>query len=62
MAQHYPRNTTAVLAWCNVCNRNTAHSVADRRLGGCQNSHVKEPDKRKFSEDEAQEDRQGELF
>jgi len=47
MSEHYTRNTTAVLKYCPTCNKNTMHSVYNKRIGSCVNSHVKQPDKKK---------------
>jgi ribosomal protein L44E len=33
--KHETRNTTAVLKFCNRCNKRTMHSVSDRRVGHC---------------------------
>lgn len=35
MGQHYTASTVAVSAWCNRCNKNTPHRVADKRLQYC---------------------------
>ena len=35
MTQHYTKNTTAVMAYCNTCNRKTRHRVSDGRQGTC---------------------------
>ncbi len=58
MAEHYSRNTTAVLKYCPTCNRNTMHKVSGKRIGLCTNSHVKEPAKKK----ETPDNNQGDLF
>lgn len=47
MSQHYTRNTTGVLQWCNVCGKMTLHRVYDRRVGSCENSHVRVVEKKK---------------
>jgi len=41
MPEHYTSNTTAVLRYCNTCNRKTMHRVYNKRLGACMESHVK---------------------
>lgn len=38
--QHYQRNVTKILKFCNVCNRLTMHNVADRRVGSCVEPHI----------------------
>jgi hypothetical protein len=40
MTQHYQRNVTAIMCWCNICGKKTAHRVDDRRVGNCMSQHV----------------------
>ncbi len=40
MSHHETRNTTAVLAWCPTCGKQTLHQVSDRRRGTCLEPHV----------------------
>lgn len=35
MSQHYTKNTVEAAAWCNTCNKSTAHAVSDGRLSYC---------------------------
>jgi hypothetical protein len=35
MTEHYTKNTEAVTAWCNKCNRPTMHQVSAGRRGHC---------------------------
>jgi len=35
MAEHYTLNTVSATAWCGRCNKQTMHSVADHKIGGC---------------------------
>ncbi|MFZ4856158.1 MAG: hypothetical protein ACOYL3_07150 [Desulfuromonadaceae bacterium] len=39
MAEHYTRNTTGVLKFCNRCNRMTMHKVSGKKLGLCTEDH-----------------------
>ena len=41
MAEHYTRNTTAVLHYCTPCNKKTMHRVYNKRIGACIETHVK---------------------
>jgi hypothetical protein len=41
MAEHYNRNTTGVMKWCNRCGKNTMHKVSGKKIGLCENSHAK---------------------
>lgn len=50
MAQHYTRNTVRVLKFCEVCGKKTMHTVFDRRIGSCENSHVKVIEKKKVKD------------
>ena len=60
MTQHYTRNTTAVMAFCQTCGTNTMHRVDDRRIGPCLGDHVtgmsekqrKQKEKRESDEDQ----------
>lgn len=40
MSQHYQRNVTAILKFCNHCGKMTMHRVDDKRVGNCLNSHA----------------------
>lgn len=35
MPEHFTRNTTEALIWCNKCQRNTVHRIDDGRRGPC---------------------------
>lgn len=35
MAEHYPKNTVEVSAFCKRCVKDTPHNVNGGRLGGC---------------------------
>lgn len=35
MAEHYPRNTVSVSAWCSKCCRATPHKVSFGRKAHC---------------------------
>ena len=39
MSQHYQRNVTAVMKYCNHCGCETMHRVSDRRVGSCLSPH-----------------------
>jgi len=59
MSHHETRNTTAVLAWCPTCGKNTLHQVSDRRRGTCLEQHVSglskaQQQRKKAEEKEAQ--------
>jgi hypothetical protein len=41
MAEHYTRNTNAVMKYCNHCGKNTMHKVSGKKLGCCLNEHAK---------------------
>lgn len=59
MAEHYTRNTSGVLKWCPTCGRNTLHLVANKRVGLCSETHVKDTDKKPFTPESGS---QGDLF
>jgi ribosomal protein L44E len=40
--QHYTKNTTRVLLFCQTCNKKTMHRVDKGKVGPCENSHVKQ--------------------
>ena len=35
MAEHYPRNSISIGAWCKKCLKETPHRIDDRRKGPC---------------------------
>jgi hypothetical protein len=41
MAEHYTKNTVAVMHFCNRCGRLTMHKVSGKRLGLCMEDHIK---------------------
>jgi hypothetical protein len=58
MPEHYTKDTTGVMRFCNTCNRMTLHTVFGKRLGHCVENHVKDVEKRVYYP----EDKQGSLF
>jgi hypothetical protein len=38
--QHYQRNVTAIMKWCEHCGRKTMHRVDESRVGNCMESHA----------------------
>ena len=38
--QHYQKNVSGVLLFCNVCNKKTMHRVDGGRVGSCVELHV----------------------
>lgn len=40
MAEHYTRNTSGVLKFCNTCGKMTMHKVSNKRIGLCQEPHA----------------------
>lgn len=59
MSQHYTRNTSGVLKYCNRCGKNTMHKVSGKRIGLCENNHSKDPQKTPAT---VTPDNQGNLF
>lgn len=39
MSEHYTRNTTGVLKFCNRCGKMTMHKVTNKRIGLCTENH-----------------------
>ncbi len=66
MSHHETRNTTAVLAWCPTCGKQTLHQVSDRRRGTCLNPHVaglsKAQERREKTEKKKEEEAQNLTF
>lgn len=62
MSEHFSRNTSGVMKWCNTCKRTTLHIVSGKKVGACMNNHVKALDKRPYQADAAVDTTQGELF
>jgi hypothetical protein len=64
MPEHYSRDTSAVLAYCSVCNRRTLRRVDDRRIGSCTEHEASKMTKaqEKRREKTEQEKEQPELF
>ncbi len=40
MSEHYQRNVTAIMKYCNHCGCETMHRVDDKRVGNCLNQHI----------------------
>ena len=40
MSQHYQRNVSAIMKWCEHCGKMSMHRVDDRRVGNCLSPHV----------------------
>lgn len=41
MPHHFTKNTVEASAYCNTCNQQTMHYVADGRIGLCKEQHAK---------------------
>lgn len=46
MSEHFTRNTTAIMKYCNRCGKNTMHKVSGKKLGLCMENHMAQPDKK----------------
>jgi len=55
MAEHYTRNTTGVLKFCNTCNRMTMHKVSGKKVGLCTEDHHSKIKHKKVVEDNKQD-------
>jgi hypothetical protein len=40
MSEHYTRNTTGVLRFCNRCGKLTMHKVSGKKVGLCTEDHT----------------------
>jgi hypothetical protein len=52
MAEHYTRNTTGVLKFCNRCGKMTLHKVSGKKIGLCTEDHHVNHIKKEYVEDE----------
>lgn len=56
MSEHYTRNTSGVLKFCNRCNKMTLHKVSNKRIGLCMETHVTGKSEKQKKQDEKPEE------
>ena len=60
MSEHYTRNVTETIAWCNKCERTTRHAVSAGKLAHCMEHEAQHMTQKQITQ--AKRRKQGELF